>query len=776
MEKKLIYQIQIEGNEHLLSEMAKIRKENDELKKVNKEYNDELKKGNQLNDDAAKTFERNAAQIKTNNQQLNSLTKSVQINSNATKGLRTELTDLRQRMQDARAAGDTQSKAYQEMRKRAGELQDSIDQVNREIKVFSDDAMIMNTVVDTARGMAQGFQLVHSAQALLGFESEKFQEVMQKLVATQTLINSLQGVQNMLMKNSRVMILAKVGATKVATAAQWAWNVAMNANPIGLIVTTVVALGTAIYALVKNIDVVTNAFRRLGSFLGILKKETEEVAIETDNLTSAVDRYNSAADEQIENLRHQIRLLRAQGASIEDITEAQKQLIESQIQEAILAERRAHAKMNWSEMERDEYEKIRIESEKTVQALINDLEVLNAEEERRLKQREERRVEEARKVEETRTREAEREEEEARKKAEADRKKIDDELNRVELAQAELLVLLNDSEENRIILETVKHRQLMESRDDWTREEIELMKERHRLKLEELKEQEEIEIDEEQRKRIEERKRYEDELEQRRQDELGHFVLRQQQLDEWLKNDVISREEYAAEVKRLNDDIAQHEIELSHQRAEANLNLTRTLISNLQQSGMAESKAAKFAQLLAIAESIFNISVGMARTASTGFPQNIPFLLGFAAQTASIVAQIKKIVVPQPPKMARGGRITIGGKPHSQGGTKFYGEDGNVFEAEKDEELFIINKYDSKTIDLLSDINSRHGVSFSNSPKNYFADGGRFSPRQDFEKFNLQDMVREVVDEITHIPVVVSERDISSTQNNVRKIRVAGNL
>ncbi len=56
---------------------------------------------------------------------------------------------------------------------------------------------------------------------------------------------------------------AQTVATKAATAAQWLWNAAMNANPIGLIITAVAALTAGIVLLVKNGDKVTGFFKGL---------------------------------------------------------------------------------------------------------------------------------------------------------------------------------------------------------------------------------------------------------------------------------------------------------------------------------------------------------------------------------------------------------------------------------------------------------------------------------------------------------------------------------
>jgi tape measure domain-containing protein len=47
---------------------------------------------------------------------------------------------------------------------------------------------------------------------------------------------------------ARIAALASAAASKVATAAQWLWNAAMTANPIGIIIAAVVAAGVAIWA------------------------------------------------------------------------------------------------------------------------------------------------------------------------------------------------------------------------------------------------------------------------------------------------------------------------------------------------------------------------------------------------------------------------------------------------------------------------------------------------------------------------------------------------
>jgi phage-related protein len=61
------------------------------------------------------------------------------------------------------------------------------------------------------------------------------------------------------------IILAIVGAIKIWTAIQWLLNVALNANPIGLIILAIVALIGIIVLLVKNLDKVGAFFTMIGN-------------------------------------------------------------------------------------------------------------------------------------------------------------------------------------------------------------------------------------------------------------------------------------------------------------------------------------------------------------------------------------------------------------------------------------------------------------------------------------------------------------------------------
>jgi hypothetical protein len=71
------------------------------------------------------------------------------------------------------------------------------------------------------------------------------------------------GFFNIATAKATIVTAAQTIATNAQTIAQWAWNAAMAANPIGLIILAVAALAAGVYLLIKNWDKVKEFFAKL---------------------------------------------------------------------------------------------------------------------------------------------------------------------------------------------------------------------------------------------------------------------------------------------------------------------------------------------------------------------------------------------------------------------------------------------------------------------------------------------------------------------------------
>ena len=120
-------------------------------------------------------------------------------------------------------------------------------------------------------------------------------------------------------------------------------------------------------------------------------------------------------------------------------------------------------------------------------------------------------------------------------------------------------------------------------------------------------------------------------------------------------------------------------------------------------------------------------------------------------------------------KFKGGGWFTIGGRRHSAGGTKFYGEDGSRFEAESDEGLFILKREAHK--DFLKEQSSRNmrfgGRSWQSGGVSHAAAGGSISGGGLSPEVLAQAM-RSVLSSLPRPVVFVS--DINEGQNTVEVV------
>ena len=138
--------------------------------------------------------------------------------------------------------------------KKLGAVRDDIGDLRSEIEGFAGIDKNISAVINVASGLANGFSAAQAAAQLFGNESEFISESMAKLQQTMALAQGIQGLSGIGDNLKVVGNLLKSTAigTKIVTAAQWLWNAAILANPIGAIVAAVAALTAGIYLLVKS--------------------------------------------------------------------------------------------------------------------------------------------------------------------------------------------------------------------------------------------------------------------------------------------------------------------------------------------------------------------------------------------------------------------------------------------------------------------------------------------------------------------------------------------
>ena len=211
---------------------------------------------------------------------------------------------------------------------------------------------------------------------------------------------------------------------------------------------------------------------------------------------------------------------------------------------------------------------------------------------------------------------------------------------------------------------------------------------------------------------------------------IDKFARQQSDLDNWYTKETEAAKKAGKDTTKIDEYYALQSQKIDEEKFMAKMQGASTvfgLVSELLGKETAAGKAAAIAQA-----TIDTLVTGV--LAFKGMVQSIPGPIGIIAgalAAAGVVASgfktVQKItsVNTDVPKAEHGAVFDIGGNRHSAGGTKFWGEDGTQFEAERDEKLFIMNRAASLAMGPgLSRMNQAYGGKSLMGSSNYLADGG----------------------------------------------------
>lgn len=258
-----------------------LRKEYNERK----DLNDILQKNATHYAQERHALEQEAAAMQKSIQTLELNTRAQNLLQGSGKNMMTQLRQMRQTMYELEEAGLASSQMYEDLAINAAKLQDAQGDLQTRIRVLASDTKNLDAVMSGAEGLAGGFSAVSSAIGLLGGDTAALEEAFYKVQAAQGALSGVMQFANAVNKDSAAMIVlntavskiwakikgqsaaastadaaasaadttakgAQAAATATATTAQWSLNAAMSANPIGVIIVAVAALGAAIAGLV----------------------------------------------------------------------------------------------------------------------------------------------------------------------------------------------------------------------------------------------------------------------------------------------------------------------------------------------------------------------------------------------------------------------------------------------------------------------------------------------------------------------------------------------
>lgn len=231
----------------------------DEFRKNNAAIQDRIKLLDQTGksaDNLAKDFQKvsDSVKVEGGKQQLEQLGKEINDNVSKSQKLTTQLRAMKQQLSEMDAAGKTGTKAFNDLAKAAGKLEDQIGDTAKRVRTLASDTKNIDGVVGVVSGLAGAFSAAQGAAALLGGENEDLQKGLLKVQAAMALATGVQQVANTLQKESAASLAIASAAQSTyafvvgtSTGAMKLFRIALAATGVGLFV-------LAIGAIVENFD------------------------------------------------------------------------------------------------------------------------------------------------------------------------------------------------------------------------------------------------------------------------------------------------------------------------------------------------------------------------------------------------------------------------------------------------------------------------------------------------------------------------------------------
>lgn len=219
-------------------------------------------------------------------------------------------------------------------------------------------------------------------------------------------------------------------------------------------------------------------------------------------------------------------------------------------------------------------------------------------------------------------------------------------------------------------------------------------------------------------------------------------------LEQQYQMEVAAAEKVGADVTLIEAKYAQIREKREKELVNAKLQMTADIAGQISNIMGQESAAGK---VFALAQATINTYLGASKAIAQGGIWGVAQAAIVIAAGLKQVASIAKVKEDVPKtntsvrKYAKGGQIF--GPSHSQGGVTFVGSNGQRFEAEGGENMYILNRRASSAINALSALNMQYGGrSFGGSNVYKYADGGGFDVLSAQSLTNLNKAVKKDVD------------------------------
>lgn len=240
--------------------------------------------------------------------------------------------------QDLALQAGTNSPIGRQALAEAGELKDRLSDLKAEIRNTGQDGRALQASLQLGGGIVAGFGAVQGVMALVGSESEDLQRTLVKLQAVQATLASVEEIRSVLEKESALRITAVTIAEKGRAAATALSTFVTNASTLSLKAFRIALIGTGIGAIVVLLGFAAEKMGLFGNSTDEANEKLERQKKIREDLDAQIEKdlkrdldVRKSRQGGLNDIKAEIDILKAKGATSTEIFLAEKKLIQEQL-------------------------------------------------------------------------------------------------------------------------------------------------------------------------------------------------------------------------------------------------------------------------------------------------------------------------------------------------------------------------------------------------------------------------------------------------------------
>jgi hypothetical protein len=269
-------------------------------------------------------FDEATTSIKENSQ-------AITENVSKQQSMKAELRDLKNRLQELEDQGKDNTKEFEQMALRAGQLSDQIGDTSSRIRVLGDDSKYIKAVSQAIGAMASAYSVAQGASALFGSENKEVEKALLKVNAAMAIANGLQQINEVLQKQSTVSVVANTVAQRAYTFVVGESTGALKVFRVALAATGIGALIIGIWAAYEAMTAWNNKVQEAAETQKKLNEQIEKHRENLEKVSTESEKERNARKGGLDDMKRELQLLEAKGATESAIYQQKRKILNEEL-------------------------------------------------------------------------------------------------------------------------------------------------------------------------------------------------------------------------------------------------------------------------------------------------------------------------------------------------------------------------------------------------------------------------------------------------------------